>query len=221
MMNDAARPLALPQGIYGITAEKFSRGRSNLEVARAMIEGGVKILQYREKRPAKSFRQMLDECRQLRRLTREHGVLFIVNDYVDIALLAEADGVHVGQDDLPVPAVRKLVGDRKIIGLSTHSPQQARDALAAGADYIGVGPIYSTATKEDVCAPVGLEYLSYAVRNVPISFVAIGGIKCRHIPEIAGHGARTICLVTEIVGADDIAGMVRQIIQSMEQSQRV
>lgn len=201
----------LPSGIYGITAGKFSRGRSNIEVARQMINGGVKILQYREKRPDTSHRVMLDECRQLRLLTREHGVLFIVNDHVDIAMLTDADGVHVGQDDLPVDQVRKLVGPHKIIGLSTHSPDQARQAMAIGADYIGVGPIFSTQTKADVCDPVGLEYLAYAVKNVSLPFVAIGGIKTHNIELVSRLGARTICLVTEIVGADDIAGMVRKL----------
>ena len=200
----------LPHGIYGITAEKFSKGRSNLEVARQMIAGGVKIIQYREKRPHKSFAEMLAECRQIRELTWVHGTRFIVNDYVDIALLSDADGVHVGQDDLPVAAVRQLVGADKIIGRSTHSPEQARQAASDGADYIGVGPIFATQTKADVCAPVGLEYLEYVVDNLSIPFVAIGGIKAHNIAQVASRGACTICMVTEIVGADDITATARQ-----------
>jgi|AMWB02.1.fsa_nt_gi thiamine-phosphate pyrophosphorylase len=149
----------LPCGIYGITAEKFSAGRTNVEVVRAMIAGGIRIIQYREKRPTKSFSNMLDECHQIRLLTREADVLLIINDYVDIAQMVDADGVHVGQDDFPVAAVRRLIGPGKIIGLSTHSPEQAAAAVLSGADYIGVGPIFCTTTKEDVCAPVGLAYL--------------------------------------------------------------
>jgi thiamine-phosphate pyrophosphorylase len=133
---------------------------------------------------------------------------------VDIALLVDADGVHVGQDDLPVDAVRKLVGD-KLIGLSTHSPEQARGAIAAGADYIGVGPIFETRTKDNVCGPVGLEYLEYAVKQVPIPFVAIGGIKEHNMAEVCRRGARSICLVTEIVGAADIAATVRTLREKM------
>jgi thiamine-phosphate pyrophosphorylase len=205
----------LPSGIYGMTAGKFSRGRSNIEVVRQMIAGGATIIQYREKRPHTSHRDMLDECNQLRAITRRHGVVFIVNDHVDIAMLTDADGVHVGQDDLPVDQVRKLVGPDKIIGLSTHSPQQAQAAMAAGADYIGVGPIFTTRTKEDVCDPVGLEYLAYAVKHVTIPFVAIGGIKRHNIEQVRRLGAKTICLVTEIVGADDIAGMVRTLLAQM------
>jgi thiamine-phosphate pyrophosphorylase len=207
----------LPSGIYGITAKKFSLGRSNIEVAEEMIAGGVTVIQYREKRPYTSHRTMLEECSQLRALTRKHGVLFIVNDHVDIALLTDADGVHVGQDDLPVDQVRKLVGRKKIIGLSTHSPRQARQAMEIGADYIGVGPIFSTQTKEDVCDPVGLEYLAYAVKNVTLPFVAIGGIKAHNIDRVCQLGAKTICLVTEIVGAEDIAGTVRNLCTRIDQ----
>lgn len=202
---------AFPSGIYGITAEKFSLGRSNIEVVQAMIDGGVKIIQYREKRPPKSIRQMLAECRQIREMTRKAGVLFIVNDYVDIALLSDADGVHVGQDDLPVADVRHLVGPDKLIGLSTHSPEQARQAHHDGADYIGIGPIFSTQTKDDVCDPVGLQYLEYAIANVELPFVAIGGIKLHNIEKVIQRGAKTICLVTEIVGARDVSGMVKQL----------
>jgi thiamine-phosphate pyrophosphorylase len=215
MTKAKLRKPTLPAGIYGMTAEKFSRGRSNLEVAQAMLAGGIKVLQYREKRPAKSQRQMLDECRQIRTLTRAHGALFIVNDHVDIALLAEADGVHLGQDDLPLPEVRRLLGPHRIIGLSTHLPEQARQALALGADYIGVGPLFSTQTKDDVCAPVGLAYLEYVVQNVPMPFVAIGGIKEHNIASVIQRGAKTICLVTEIVCADDISAMVRRLHRAM------
>ncbi|WP_028584399.1 thiamine phosphate synthase [Desulfogranum mediterraneum] len=211
-----AKP-TLPSGLYGITAERLSQGRSNLEVARAMIDGGIKVIQYREKRHLKSYQSILEECRQIRELTRNHGVVFIVNDFVDIAQLVDADGVHVGQDDLPVEAVRRLLGPDKLIGLSTHSPAQADAAATVGADYIGVGPIYATQTKEDVCAPVGLEYLDYAVNHSDLPFVAIGGIKEDTITEVTGRGAESVCLVSEIVGAEDIPAMVRTLNQSFNQ----
>jgi len=216
MTDHSNRKLSLPAGIYGITAEKFSGGRSNIQVVRQMIEGGIKIIQYREKRPAKSYRTILEECRQIRALTREAGVAFIVNDYVDVALMVDADGVHVGQDDLPVGEVRRLLGPDKIIGLSTHSPEQAKDAVAAGADYIGVGPIFTTKTKDDVCAPVGFDYLDWVVKNISLPFVAIGGIKLSNIDQIAERGVRTICLVTEIVGAADIAARLQELLLVME-----
>lgn len=209
-MDTTNKPV-FPRGIYGITAEKFSRGRTNLEVVRQMIEGGIGIIQYREKRPHKSFAEMLDECRAIRAFTREAGVLFIINDYPAIAQLVDADGVHVGQDDFPVSEIRRLIGPHKLIGLSTHGAEQAEAAIAAGADYIGVGPLYATQTKDDVCAPVGLDYLDYVVKHTSLPFVAIGGIKEHNLAEVMAHGAKTVCLVTEIVGSDDITATVRRL----------
>ena len=204
MEQSQSKPV-FPAGVYGITAAKFSAGRSNLEVVRQMIAGGIRLIQYREKRPHKSFAEMLDECRAIRQLTREAGAVFIVNDYPDIAQLVDADGVHVGQDDFPVAEVRRL------IGLSTHGPEQAAAAVAAGADYLGVGPIFSTQTKEDVCAPVGLGYLDHVARTCPLPFVAIGGIKEHNLDQVLTHGAKTVCLVTEIVGAADIKATARRL----------
>jgi thiamine-phosphate pyrophosphorylase len=205
----------LPKGIYGITGEKFSRGRSNVEVVEAMIRGGVKVVQYREKHKDKSVREIFEECLAIREITRKHGVMFIVNDFVDIALLVNADGVHVGQDDLPIHEVRRLMGHR-IVGVSTHSPEQAEEAVKSGADYIGVGPIFETSTKEDVCDPVGLSYLEYAASKVQIPFVAIGGIKEHNIREVVSRGADRICMVTEIVGAEDIEGTVKRLTEMVE-----
>lgn len=207
---------ALPAGIYGITAEKFSRGRDNVSVVKEMIAGGVTVIQYREKHDRKSFREMYEECLAIRRLTRDNGILFIVNDYLELAILTDADGIHVGQDDLPVSAVRERIGN-KIIGLSTHGPEQAQAAVAAGVDYIGAGPIFATQTKDDVCDPVGIHYLEYVMRNVPLPAVAIGGIKLDNLGQVLERGARTVCLVTEIVGADDIAGTVRQLNEMLAQ----
>ena len=189
-------------GIYCITGEEFSRGRSNPEVVREMIKAGIKIIQYREKEklPLHKYR----ECGIIREMTAEAGVIFIVNDDVALALAVLADGVHIGQEDLPIEKVRGLVGEEMIIGLSTHSPSQAREAAEKEADYIGVGPLFPTFTKKDIGATVGLEYLDYIVANCPLPFVAIGGIKEHNIREVARHGARLICAVTDILEADDI-----------------
>ncbi|MFT5697327.1 MAG: thiamine-phosphate pyrophosphorylase [Desulforhopalus sp.] len=215
MKNNNNPKMELAKGIYGITAERFSLGRTNIQVAEEMIRGGVTTIQYREKKHQKRVGEMLIECQQIRALTRKHGVTFIINDHVDLALLVDADGVHVGQEDLPVEAVRKLIGDDKIIGLSTHCPEHAERAVAVGADYIGVGPIYTTQTKEDVCAAVGLEYLEFVAKNCPLPFVAIGGIKEHNIHEIVSRGAKTICLVTEIVASDDISATVSRLRNSL------
>jgi thiamine-phosphate pyrophosphorylase len=199
----------LEADIYGITAEEYSLGRSNIEVAARMIEAGIRVIQYREKE--KSDRQKYQECLKIREMTREAGVTLIVNDRADLALLVDADGLHLGQDDLPVEAVRELARGKMFIGLSTHSPAQAEAAVRLGVDYIGVGPIFATNTKKDVCDPVGLEYLEYVVKNIRLPFVAIGGIKEHNIAEVYRRGARCISLVTEIVGAPDISAKVRSL----------
>jgi thiamine-phosphate pyrophosphorylase len=217
MIEQERKREKIPTGLYGITAEKFSAGRTNIQVVEKMIEGGIKIIQYREKRPYKSYNTILEECKQIRALTRAAGVTFIVNDYVDVALLVDADGVHVGQDDLPVGEVKKLLGKEKIVGLSTHSPMQAEDAVQAGADYIGVGPIFATRTKDDVCDPVGFLYLDWVVQNISLPFVAIGGIKLTNIDRIVQRGAKSVCLVTEIIGATDIVARIQEIHTALAQ----
>ena len=195
--------------IYTIIDSAFSMGRPVPEITERLLQAGVRIIQYREKE--KKAGEMLKECRQIREATRNAGACFIINDHVDIAILADADGVHIGQDDLPVAEVRRLIGPGRIIGLSTHSPQQAGQAVAAKVDYIGVGPLYATQTKKDVCAPVGLSYLDYVVNNVTLPFVAIGGIKRHNIADVVRHGARCCCLVTEILEAEDIGERIREI----------
>lgn len=203
--------------IYGITAEEYSLGRSNVEVVARMIDSGIRVIQYREKQ--KKARSMYEECLKIREMTREAGVTLIVNDHIDLALLVDADGVHIGQDDLPPEEVRALAGEGMIVGLSTHSPAQALAAVKTGVDYIGVGPIFATKTKKDVCEPVGLEYLEFVVRNIELPFVAIGGIKEHNIAEVSRRGARCIAAVTEIVGAEDIIGRVRALRTAINQKE--
>jgi len=186
-------------------------------VVAAMLDAGVRIIQYREK--TKKMGLKYEECLRLRAMTREAGAAFIVNDDIDLALLVGADGVHVGQEDLPVAAVRTLVGEKMAIGLSTHSAQQARAAVAHGADYIGVGPIFATQTKDDVCAPVGLDYLDFVVREIGLPFVAIGGIKEHNLAEVAIHGARCVALVTEITQTQDIKKKIASLLQVLQHGQ--
>lgn len=190
----------IPLGIYGITAENFSNGKTNVQVVEEMIKAGIKIIQYREK--SKSLREKLEEAKILCELCKKNGVLFIVNDHVDIALMVDADGVHVGQEDMPVEDIRALLGPKKIIGLSTHSPEDAKIASTKDIDYIGVGPIFPTTTKDK--KPVGLEYLEYVEKNITLPYIAIGGIKLSNLHEISNRGAKRVALVSEIVGADDI-----------------
>lgn len=205
--------------IYAITDSNLSLGRPVEEVVAALLGAGVKIIQYREKK--KKAGEMLRECEALRKMTREAGACFIVNDHVAVAKLVGADGVHVGQEDIPVAGVRELMGNDCIIGLSTHSPEQVAGAVRDGADYIGVGPLFATQTKEDVCEAVGLEYLDYVVKNYSIPLAAIGGIKRHNVAEVVRHGGKCCCLVSELVGARDIAARVAEVRAIMrEASQR-
>lgn len=200
--------IEIPKGIYGITGDNFSNGRSNYFCVEEMIKGGIKIVQYRAK--TKDTREKVKEAREIRELCRKNGVIFIVNDNVDIALLVDADGVHIGQEDMHPDDVRKLIGDNKIIGLSTHSEKQGMEAYKnPNVDYIGVGPIFPTTTKDTT--PVGLGYLEYVVKNLDLPFVAIGGIKAHNIDAIIAKGAQRVCLVSEIVGADSISDMARNL----------
>ncbi|MHB1418442.1 MAG: thiamine phosphate synthase [Bacillota bacterium] len=200
--------------LYAFITEEFSRGRNNIDVVKELIAAGIKIIQYREK--DKDMGQKYLECLEIRRLTRQAGVTFIVNDHVDLAMLIEADGVHIGQEDLPAEAVRRLVGSDMIIGLSTHSPEQARQALDKDVDYIGVGPIFPTNTKKGVVAPVGLGYLEYVVEHISLPFVAIGGIKRHNMVAVRQKGARCLAMVTEILEAEDIVAIVKNIRSELE-----
>ena len=199
----------LDTDLYCITAEEYSLGRSNIDVVNQMIAAGVKLIQYREKE--KSMKEKYDECVQIRKMTQAAGVFFIVNDHVDLAMAVDADGIHVGQDDVPVRDLRNLVGEDMIIGLSTHSPAQALEAVRKGADYIGVGPIFATKTKKNVCAPVGFEYLEWVTANLDIPFVAIGGIKKHNLREIVSRGAKSVALVSEITSNGEIPALISEL----------
>lgn len=200
--------------LYGLTDSRLSMGRSLEEVVCALLASGVRIIQYREKKLPRA--RMLEECRLLRKLTKAANACFIVNDHVELAILAQADGLHLGQDDLPVREARRLVGDGMIIGLSTHSPEQALAAVESGADYIGVGPIFETRTKEDVVAPVGFPYLDWVVANIALPFVAIGGIKRHNIADVVAHGANCCALVSELVSAPLIGERVAEVRENFQ-----
>lgn len=144
-------------------------------------------------------------------LTRAAGALLIVNDRADIALASQADGVHLGQEDLPAKVARKLMGD-KIIGVSTHNPAQAEEAERAGADYIGFGPVFATGTKETGYSPRGLAMLQEVRRAVKIPIVAIGGVTEKNAAQVWQAGADAAAIVSDLMAADDVAEKVRRIL---------
>ena len=203
--------------LYAITGEEFHPGRDLIDVMEEAILGGADIIQLRDKTSSRADK--LRKAKALRALTRAYDVTFIVNDDVDLALEVEADGVHLGQGDMPLLEARKLLGER-IIGISTHALSEALAAQEQGADYIGVGPVYPTRTKADVVAPVTLSYVQEVANHISIPFVAIGGIKLHNVDEVIRAGATRICAVSEIVGAADVRGTCEAFIQRLERRRR-
>ena len=186
--------------LYLVTDSALSRGRSALEIVDAAISGGVTMVQYREK--GATTRAMLEEAAALAALCRSRGVPFIVNDRADLALAVDADGLHVGQDDLPAPAARRIIGKGRLLGVSAGNFEEARRAAAEGADYIGASPVFSTPTKPDAPPPMGLDGLAALARGIGIPVVAIGGINARNAAAVLGAGAAGLAVVSAIVSAD-------------------
>jgi thiamine-phosphate pyrophosphorylase len=177
-----------------------------------VLEAGVKFIQYRNKRGTR--REIYETSLQLVPLARGAGALFIVNDHADIALAVDADGVHLGQDDLPIEHARNLLGSGKLIGISTHSPDQAKVAEAGGADYIGFGPIFRTSTKD--AGPVqGIEKIPVIKRTVSVPVIAIGGITLANVDEVICAGADGVAVISAVLSAPDrktaAAEMIRKI----------
>jgi thiamine-phosphate pyrophosphorylase len=194
--------------LYPVTCEKLSAGRSNLDVLEGVVRGGARIIQLREKEA--TSREFYDMAVRFRQITSRAGILLIINDRLDIALAVDADGVHLGQEDLPVDAARKL-GPELIIGASTHSLEEALRARDAGADYVNIGPIFPTSTKTGVRDFLGPEAISAIGPRLGIPFTVMGGIHERNLDEVLRHGARKVAMVTEITQALDIARKVRSL----------
>jgi len=202
--------------LYVLTDKNLSRGRSHAEVVRAAIAGGATAIQYREKEA--STREMVESARELREVCRAAGVLFIVNDRVDVAMAVDADGVHVGQDDMPADLVRALIGPDKVIGVSAGNVPDALRAQADGADYLGVGAIYATATKADAGAPTGLAVLTEIRRHVKLPIVGIGGINLANTAAVIKAGADGISVVSAVVSADDVEQAARRLQEEVRRS---
>ncbi|MBD1824364.1 thiamine phosphate synthase [Cyanobacteria bacterium FACHB-DQ100] len=188
-----------------------------LSTVEAALQGGLSLVQYRDKEADDSVR--LKNAQKLRQLCREYNALFIVNDRVDLALAVDADGVHLGQDDLPLEWARQMLGQHKIIGRSTHSPEQLEQAIAQGADYVGVGPVYETPTKAGRPA-AGLDYVRYAAAHCSIPWYAIGGIDTQNVYEVLTAGADRISVVRAIMQADQPTFATQFFVAQLEQKRR-
>ncbi len=188
------------------------------KTAEAIIDGGAKILQLRAK--SLSSKEFLETARIIRKITKDKGTVFIVNDRVDIALLTDADGVHLGQGDLPVKEARRLLGNNKIIGYSTHNLREALEAVRLPVDYISFGPIFPTKTKEDVQTPKGLKLLSEVRKAVEIPIVAIGGITETNMVHVLKEGVEGVAMISEILTVKDISQKINRVIATAKKIKR-
>jgi thiamine-phosphate pyrophosphorylase len=184
------------------------------DAVRLALSGGVRAIQVREK--DLPVRELLSLSRELRALTREFGAKLFINDHVDIAVAVEADGVHLGHQSMPASAVRKLVGNKMMIGVSTHNIEEARAAEADGADFITFGPIFETPSKAKMGKPVGLEPLRDIKKALNIPIFALGGIHGRNIGHVLWAGAYGISMISAIFGAEDIKKKAKNITEMIE-----
>ncbi len=187
--------------LYVIVDAAACGGRDPAQVAREAVSGGADSIQWRAK--TWSMQERWRVAQRIAEVVRPTSVLFIINDHAELALAVGADGVHVGQEDLPLAVVRRLVGADCLIGRSTHSLEQAVAAQAEGADYLGVGPVFATPTKPDYRA-VGPELVEAVAARVTIPFVAIGGIDQQNLPLVLSRGATRVAVVRAVTGAPDV-----------------
>ncbi|MBW2983914.1 thiamine phosphate synthase [Candidatus Woesearchaeota archaeon] len=197
--------------LYFITDSELTK-KTVLDDVKAAIAGGVKIVQYREKE--KSTKEMIEEAQKIKEICGD-DVIFLIDDRVDVALAVGADGVHLGPDDMPYGAARKLLGDDKIIGLTARDVEGAVKAEKLGADYVGIGPIYETATKLSAGEPVGIEMIEKVKNAISIPFVAIGGINYRDLDSVLEAGATKVAAISAIVAADDVEKKVKRFIDRL------
>lgn len=202
------------RGIYVITDEQLVPGRTHVDIARAALAGGASVIQLRDKFASDDY--LIKVGRIIRELTQNSGAVFIVNDRIEVALASNADGIHVGQSDRPAIQLRTLIPD-KIIGVSVSTPEEAKQALADGADYLGVGPVFATSTKPDAGKPVGLDGIAEIRSAVPsLPIIAIGGINEHNIAEVAKAGADAASVISAVVCADDMVEATRRLLTAWE-----
>jgi len=195
--------------LYVITDTLIGKGRSHAEIARLAIAGGAGIIQLRDK--ACSQDNLIRAGREIAHIAEETGTLFIVNDLPDVALACGADGVHLGQDDLPVTAVRKMTSRQFVIGVSVSTPEEAKRAVSEGADYLAASPVFPTGSKPDACGFCGLTGIRSIRAITRLPLIAIGGIGPENAREVINAGADGIAVISAVVGAPDITVAAREL----------
>ena len=200
-------------GLYVILDRQFLMGRDELGIAGQIIEGGARVIQLRDKQSKKG--ELLLVAQKLKELCSQADVLFIINDYLDLAMAVDADGLHVGQEDLPLPVIRRELPVDKIVGCSATTLSQATKVQDEGADYIAVGSIFPTATKKGATV-VGVDMLKELKRTVSTPLVAIGGINQNNIDEVVAAGADSVAVISAVLGEEDVRGAVQNLIARMD-----
>lgn len=188
--------------LYVVTDESLSKGRSNVEIARLAYEGGADVVQLRMKNATKE--DMLRDALQIKEIADEMNKFFIVNDNIEVAIESEADGVHLGQSDMPLEEAIDMMGSDRIIGISVTAVEEAEKAEAGGASYVGVGSIFATTTKPDAAQSLGLDAIFKIRQAVDIPIVAIGGINQGNIQSVIKAGADCAAVVSAVVAQDDV-----------------
>ena len=205
--------------LYLVTDRGLARGRSTLEIVSAAVYGGATVVQLREKDC--STRDFIEQALTIKEFLKDRGVPLIINDRLDVAQAVKADGVHLGQTDMPLGVAKKILGDSMIIGISAESVQDAVEAEKGGADYLGVSPIYTTPTKTDTAPPLGLEGLREIRKAVRLPLVGIGGLNQDNAAEVIRNGADGVAVISAIVAADDpqaATNALKQIIKEAQQT---
>lgn len=202
--------------LYLVTDSGLAGSRTIEDIVFAAIQGGVDVVQYREKNG--TTRRMMEEASKVLKICRANHVPLIVNDRVDVALAIDADGVHVGQDDMLAGDVRRLIGPQKILGVSVGNLAEMEQAVKDGADYVGASPIYATPTKPEADKPMGLEGLKKMAEICPLPIVAIGGINQTNLIDIIHAGAAGAAVISAIVTAEDIRLAAQRLKQEIKKA---
>ncbi len=204
--------------LYLVTDRGLALGRSTLEIVSAAVKGGATVVQLREKNC--STREFIEQAMHIKDFLKTHSVPLVINDRVDVAQAVKADGVHLGQTDMPLEMAKGILGDTMIIGISTESVQDGIEAEKGGADYLGVSPIYATPTKTDTAPPLGLEGLREIRKAVNLPLVGIGGLSRNNAAEVIRSGADGVAVVSAIVAADDPEKAARELKKIITEAQQ-
>jgi len=208
----------MPDWSLCVITRRGAPGRDHLDIARAALRGGARLIQLRDKEM--SGRALFEAARRLADLAHGHGGVLIVNDRLDVALAAGADGVHLGEEDLPIAAARRVLGDEAIIGASVANAQQAAEAEAAGATYVSVGSVFPTGSKADAGEPIGLAAVREVKRKVRLPVLAIGGISRDNVTEVIRAGADGVAVISAVASADDMERATAELLRLIADARR-